>query len=120
MAKTLLPDKYEADLHGVLHCYDRIIISGNVHPLCYEKGMTGYLYRNNIRIFDFPEFAQGLRDEVRSNAEQVAQEAGLKIEFIRRGRTFRKEDRIHEILETRGMQPGLVYLFSAMERCRAY
>jgi len=103
-----------------LNCYDRVIISGNVHPLCYAKGMTGYLYANNIRIFAFPEFAQGLRDDIRSNAEAIAKEHGLQIEFIRRGNSFRKEDRIREILESRGDHPGLVHIFSAMERCTAY
>jgi len=120
MAAILLSEKYQADLYGVLNCYDRVIISGNVHPLCYAKGMTGYLYANNIRIFAFPEFAQGLRDDIRSNAEAIAKEHGLQIEFIRRGNSFRKEDRIREILESRGDHPGLVHIFSAMERCTAY
>ena len=120
MAAILLSEKYEVDLYGVLNCYDRVIISGNVHPLCYAKGMTGYLYAHNIRIFDFPEFAQGLRDDVRSNAERIAKEHGLQIEFIRKGNSFRKEDRIREILEARGDHPGLVHIFSAMERCTAY
>ncbi|MCR4407600.1 MAG: MarR family transcriptional regulator [Anaerolineae bacterium] len=120
MAAVLLSEKYQADLHGVLNCYDRVIISGNVHPLCYAKGMTGYLYANNIRIFDFPAFAQGLRDDIRSNAERIAQEHGLEIEFIRKSHSFRKEDRIREILESRGDHPGLVHIFSVMERCTAY
>jgi len=120
MAAILLSEKYKTDLYGVLNCYDRIIISGNVHPLCYAKGMTGYLYANNIRIFDFPEFAQRLRDDIRSNAEAVAQEHGLQIEFIRKGNSFRKGDRIREIIETRGDHPGLIHIFSAMERCTAY
>ena len=37
MAAILLSEKYEVDLYGVLNCYDRVIISGNVHPLCYAK-----------------------------------------------------------------------------------
>jgi len=113
MAAILLSEKYQADLDGVLNCYDRIIISGNVHPLCYAKGMTRYLYTNNIRIFDYPEFAQRLRDDIRSNAETVAKEHGLQIEFIRKGNSFRKADRIREILKTRGDHPGLVHIFSA-------
>ena len=120
MTTILLPEKYKTALHGVLNCYDRVIISGNVHPLCYAKGMTGYLYAHNIRVFDFPEFAQGLRDDIRRNAERIAKEHGLQIEFIRKGNSFRKEDRIREILETRGDHPGLVHIFSAMERCTAY
>jgi len=120
MATTLLSEKYDAYLYGVLNCYDRVIISGNLHPLCYAKGMTGFLYRHGIRIFDYKEFALSLRDIIRANAEAIAKENGLEIEFITKSNQFRKEDRIHEILQTRGGHPGLVHIFSAMERCTAY
>ena len=121
MATTLLSDKYNADLHGVLNCYDRIIITGNVHPLCYSKGMTKYLYVHKIRIFDYAtQFAEPLREAIRANAEAVAEENGVEIEFIRKSKAFRKEDRIREILEARGDHPGLAHVFSAMERCTAY
>jgi len=40
--------------------------------------------------------------------------------LIRRGRKFRKEDRIAEILEERGDHPGLVHIFSAMETCSTF
>jgi hypothetical protein len=120
MVTKLLSEKYSAELYGVLSCYDRVIISGNLLPLCYDKGMTKYLYINNIRIFDYKEFAQRLRDVIRANAEAIAQENGLEIEFIRKSKSFRKEDRIREILQTRGQHPGLVHIFSAMETCTAY
>ena len=121
MTIRLLSEKYSADLYGVLDCYDRIIISGNVHPLCYTKGMTKYLYINNIRIFDYTAgFAEPLRGAIRANAETIAKENGLEIEFICKSGSFRKADLIREILETRGHHPGLVHIFSAMERCTAY
>ena len=62
-----------ADLRGVLNCYDRIIVTGNLHPLCYDKGMTKYLYIRKIRVFDYPEFAQSLRDAIRANARAIAE-----------------------------------------------
>jgi hypothetical protein len=120
MATELLSEKYDADLYGVLNCYDRIIISGSLHPLCYAKGMTGYLYANGIRIFDYTTFAKPLRDEIRANAEAIAKENGVEIEFIAKSKSFRKEDRIQEILRVRGDHPGLVHIFSAMESCTAY
>jgi hypothetical protein len=120
MTTILLPEKYEAKLHGVLNCYDRLIISGYLRPLSYEKGMTSFLYQHQIRIFDYKDFAQPLRDIIRVNADAIAQENGLEIEFIRKSKRFRKEKRIHKILKTRGYQPGLVHIFSAMEQCRAY
>jgi hypothetical protein len=121
MANQLLPEKYDEALYGVLNCYDRIIITGNLQPLCYAKGMTGYLYAHNIRIFDYAtKFAEPLRHAVRDNAEAIAEENGLKIEFICNSGSFRKEERIQKIIATRGDHPGLVHIFSAMERCPAY
>ncbi len=73
----------------------------------------------NIRIFDYPRFAEPLRNEIRGNAEQIAKENGLEIEFIPKN-NFRKEERIQEILEERGDHPGLIHIFSAMEPCPSY
>ena len=120
MATRLLTEKYNADLYGVLNCYDRIVIAGHLDPLCYDKGMTRFLYTHDIRIFDYKNLVQPLRDVLRTNAEAIAQENGLEIEFITKSKGFRKEDRIRKIMESRGSHPGLVHVFSAMERCAAY
>jgi len=82
--------------------------------------MTSYLYANDIRIFDYPQFAEPLNDMIRENAERIAKENGLQIEFIRKTGAFRKDDRIKEIIKDRGEEPGLVYIFSAMETCNTY
>lgn len=120
MATTLLTEKYQEAIHGTLHCYDRVVLSGNLQPICYAKGMTKYLYTHEIRIFDYTKFAEPLRDLVRANAEAIAAENGLTIEFITKQGDFRKEDRVQEILASRGHHPGLVHIFSAMEGCQAY
>jgi hypothetical protein len=82
--------------------------------------MTGYLKAQGIRIFDFPEFAKPLTATIRENAERIAQEHGLKIEYIRKSKEMRKEDRIAQILAERGSHPGLVHIFSAMETCSTF
>jgi hypothetical protein len=120
MSFVLLSEKYEDELYGVLDCYDRVLISGHLHPLAYAKGMTKYLYEQGIRIFDYPQFAHPLRDMIRANAEQIAKENGLEIEFISQPGQFRKEERVQALIQERGSQPGLVHIFSAMEQCPAY
>jgi len=120
MTTKPLAEKHAADVYGVLNCYDRIIITGSLQPLCYPRGMTKYLYDQSIRIFAYTDFAAPLRDQIRTNAQAIAQENNVEIEFIRRSKGFRKEDRIQAILKTRGDHPGLVHIFTAMERCPAY
>ena len=70
--------------------------------------------------FDYPKWAQPLRDAIRENAERLAAENGIEIEFVRSRKSFRKEDRVKEILDQRGEQPGLVCILSAMEPCGSY
>src|SRR3972149_1266570 len=116
---SLLSDRYVNDLDGVLSCYDRIVVAGSLQPFCYAQGMTRYLYQHGIRIFDYAQFAEPLRECLRANAEVLAQANGVKIEFIRK-KDFRKENRIQKILKERGEQPGLVHIFGAMEACCSY
>ena len=100
----------------MLGCFDRVLIFGTLPRICW---MTSFLFERKIRIFDYPKFAEPFRNRIRENAEKVAAEAGIEIEFIRK-RNFRKEDRVKELLEKRGEHPGLVCVFSAMEPCSTY
>jgi hypothetical protein len=96
------------------------VITGTLPDICHPAAMAGYLGYRDIRLFDYARWAEPLRDEVRANAERLAAEAGLEIEFIRKLKAFRKEDRVQAILAERGDQPGLVHIFSAMEACSSY
>ncbi len=117
---TLLTDRYAAQIAGVVSCYDRLVITGTLPGVCYAAGMATYLRSHGIRLFDYPRFAEPLREEIRHNAERLAREHGLEIEFIRATHAFRKEERIRAILDARGDHPGLVHIFAAMEPCAAF
>ena len=120
MGIELLTERYKGQIAGVLSCYDRIIIQGTVPGWCYARGMTEYLYTHQIRIFDYPKWAEPLREAIRQNMERLAAESGIDIEFVRSKRSFRKEQRVKEILSQRGEEPGLVCILSAMEPCGTY
>src|SRR3990172_5604893 len=117
---TLLTERYASQIAGVLPCFDRIIITGTLVGVCFAEGMANYLRGHGIRLFDYARFAEPLREEIRENAERIARENGLDIEFIRSVGAFRKERRIRAILQERGDHPGLVHIFSAMEPCGAF
>jgi hypothetical protein len=90
---ALLTERYADKIRGQLSCYDRIVIQGTLPGLCYAQGMTTFLNINKIRIFDYPRFAEPLRNQLRDNAEKIAQDNGLQIEYIKK-KNFRKEERI--------------------------
>lgn len=66
-----------------------------------------------------PKFAEPFKETIRVNAERIAKENGMEIEFIRKS-GVRKESIISEKIEKRGNHPGIVHIISAMEACPTY
>lgn len=116
----MLTQRYASRIRGTLSCFDRILITGTLPDICHPQAFTRELNRRRILIYSFTEFAQPLRDAICENAERLAKENGLEIEFIRRIGAFRKEDRVQEILAQRGTHPGLVHIFKAVETCTSF
>ena len=103
----------------VLSCFDRVVITGSLVDVAYARAMTGHLYRLGIPIFDYPDWANQFRLQLREHAEALARDHELDIEFVAKN-NFRKEDRVRAIIAERGDHPGLVRIFSAMESCNAF
>lgn len=114
----MLTERYRDRLLGVLPCYDRIVITGTLPTVC-AGGMTSFLYARGIRIFDYPQFAQPLRERIRAAAQAACAEAGIEIEHINKPH-IRKEKVVAKVLERRGEHPGLAHVISAMEACESY
>jgi hypothetical protein len=109
-----LTDRYGDRIAGVLSCYDRVVITGTVPVICYAEGMTRFPYAKGVRIFDYPQFAQTLRDRVREGAASLAATADITIEHIARSH-IREEEVVARVLKQRGDHPGLVHIISAMD-----
>jgi hypothetical protein len=51
----------------------------------------------DIRMFDyFTRFAQPFRKSIRAHAERLAAEEGVEVEYIKKPKGFRRENRIRE------------------------
>ena len=116
---SLLTQRYSEHIVGKISCFDRVVITGTLPDVCHSRAITSFLYDKRVRIFDFAKWAEPFRDQIRDNAERVAKEAGLEIEYIRK-KNFRKEEKIKSILAERGDHAGLVHIFSALEPCSSF
>lgn len=114
-----LIERYADCIAGRLDCLDRVVITGTLPGICHAQGMTNFLYSQDIRIFDYARFAEPLRDQIRENAERLAQVQGVEIEFIRK-KNVDKEEVVQAVLERRGRHPGLVHIIACMETCPSY
>jgi hypothetical protein len=119
MGIELLTERLKDQIAGVLSCWDRVLIFGTLPKILLRRGMTSYLYGKQVKIFDYPKFAEFFRDRLRENAERLAVEAGIKIEFLRK-RNVRKEELVKQALAKRGERPSMVCVFSVMEPCSTY
>ena len=115
----ILTKTYRKKITCTLSCLDRVILTGTLPQICYSQGMTSYLYSQGIRIFDYAKFVEPFREQLRTNAEQVAKEHNVEIEFVRKSH-IRKEDLVKKVLDNRGYHSGLVHIISAMEACGSY
>jgi hypothetical protein len=115
----LLTERCADQIQLVLSCFDRVVLSGMLPEFGHAKVATHELFRRQIRIFDFPQFANGLREAIRAHAEGLAAREGVTIEFVR-SLEVRKEAVVDQVLARRGRKPGLVHILSAMESCHSF
>ncbi len=115
----LLTERCADQIQLVLSCFDRIVLTGTLAEFGHAKAATQELFRRKIRIFDFPKFANEIRESLRDHAERIATDAGVSIEFVR-SHAVRKESIVEKVLAGRGRAPGLVHILSAMEACSSF
>ena len=116
--QEVLRQRFPGVIAGVISCYDRLLLQGTIPGICFAGGMEKFLRDRQIELRDFAQWAQPLAEKIKNHAEALAAEAGIQIEYLRK--KIRKEDRVQEILAQRGEQPGLICIFSALERCDTY
>jgi hypothetical protein len=61
MGLVLMTQRHQDQIAEMLSCYDRILVFGTLPKVCYADGKTSYLYAPQVRIFDYPRFAEPLR-----------------------------------------------------------
>ncbi len=116
----ILTERHAREIEGVLCCYDRVVVSGTAEGWSYAGGMTSFFYGQNWKIFDFEKIFKPITEAIKGNAEKLCAENGIRIDYVRSPKAFRKEDRIEEILEERGRHEGLVWVFSQQELCPTF
>jgi DNA-binding MarR family transcriptional regulator len=116
----LITDSYKDSISGVLECFDRLNINATAGTFGYAEGMTNFFYTNNFKIFDFHNIFTPITENIIKNAEKIASDNNLKIEYIRKTKAFRKDDLIAEIVKKRGNHEGIVHIFSQQETYNTY
>jgi hypothetical protein len=80
---TGLVERHDKDIVGASSCYARVIINGRLPGFGHGDGMTSYLRAHGIRIFVYKRFTEPLPEQIRQNAERLAKQTGIEIQFLR-------------------------------------
>jgi hypothetical protein len=112
-----LTERYKDKISGVIGCYNRIVLKGTLPKLCYAGGMTDFMNKSGVKIFEYTKFVEPFREKIRPNAEMLATKNNLNIEFVR-NTNARKENIEKKHFD--GKKTGLGYILSAIEACPSY
>lgn len=107
------------ELKGHLRCFDRVIMHGTLIDVAHPGALLVTMNAAGFQPKDLARFAQPITHQVREHIIKLARERGVEIEMVMR-KNFRQEDRVAEILKSRGTGPGLVHIFAVKESAQVY
>jgi hypothetical protein len=111
--------KYQADVIGILHGFDRLRFQGTLRCLYHRNSMEAYLQQAKVLYKDFKSFATGITSRIHESARQIAQAAGRPFRYLPSSQV-RKEEEAKEIARQDKIEAGLIAVLSCVEPCRTY
>ena len=112
-------ERYQHDVIGVLHGWDRLRLQGTLRSLYYPPVMEHYLRKAGVMWKDFKQFAIGLTGRVRQAAEDKAKEQQRPVIYLASSRAS-KEDEARQIQQRDGVKKGLIAIMSCVEPWRRW
>lgn len=117
---NLFVAKFRDVIKGVMSGFDRIVFKGTILPLSFADGAMSFFASRGIRNKDFKAWAMAQTEQVVTGAQSFARSRGVdRIEPIVFS-ALRKEEIAHKRQQERGIDSGLIGVWSATESCWSY
>jgi hypothetical protein len=104
---------------GQLNGWDRLRFRGSKRLLCTLGGMMSYLWQIRVLNKEFKDYAMAATEQLRHATALLAESIGQKVEFLASS-SVDKEPKARKIARRRGVEEGLIAIFSATEPCISY
>jgi hypothetical protein len=111
--------KYQDSILGINSGFDRVVITGSLTPISFEKGVRRFLSANNILLKQFQTYAKFLAEDLKEHAKLLAESENVPYIYLNNSKT-RKEELIKSILKERGNHPGLIAVLTSLELCNSF
>jgi hypothetical protein len=112
-------NRHRQKIIGVLHGYDRLLFRGCLRSISYSNGLGNFLAAHGVRYAQFGAFAQRLSDQLKIQAQKVAQDAGRPFEYLQPG-TRNKDQIALKIAQRDGISDGLICVLRCVEICKSF
>jgi hypothetical protein len=111
--------RHASSVKGTLSGFDRVRFRGTLRWLANLRGMGAWLYRANVLLKDFREYAMGLTEQIKQSTAALVKQTSRPLHYLASS-SLRKEDFAREIAERDGITDGLVCVLTAVEPCMTF
>jgi hypothetical protein len=111
--------RHQPEIKGSLSGFDRIRFRGTIRWLANVRGMMGWLWRVQVLLKNFKEYALSLTEQVRRQTERIAESAGRPILYLPSS-AYDKEEVAKRIARSDRVTEGLVCVLTCVESCRTF
>jgi len=91
LTESGIEQRYSEELVGKLGCFDRMIIFGTLNGLRCGKAVAHELTSLNLGAYDLKIFAEPLTEAIKQRAQELAEENGVEIRYMKDCREDKEE-----------------------------
>ena len=111
--------KYQKDVMGILHCFDRLRLQGSVRYLYCRDIFEEYLSKAKVLCKDFERFAKNITAQICQGAEELAHTQQRPFIYLPSSQ-ISKEQLVHKLILQDNLKTGLVGVLRCVDPCRTY
>jgi hypothetical protein len=109
---------------GTLTTFDRMIFKGHLTMLYPNGAFARLLYRQGVLLKDFKPYVEGVSQQIKQHAEQLATQAGRPFRYLEGSMTAKngqgKEALAQRIAAEEHLKEGLICVFYTLEPCATF
>ncbi len=111
-------DKYNNEIYGILHGFDRMIIKGHIGHFYYGNNFYYFLNEEGVRLKGFKDYALKNNKLIKEHIENIITSSGCYKEYLKSPR-ISKEGVAKRIQKENEIDEGLICVLSCVEPCTA-
>jgi hypothetical protein len=113
---TGFKDKYNNQIYGILHGFDRLIIKGYIGHFFYNNNFYYFLNKECVQLKDFKDYALKNNKLIKEHVDGIITSSGCYKEYLR-SPNISKEEIAKRIQKEDGIKEGVICVLSCVEPC---